>query len=74
MLSGTHTIFFIPKGNVTAGRIVIYGIIEENIRPQKAETHHTQLTVGGNLMNLPGDVTTTTPDLITSKIIFNNVS
>ena len=43
------------------------------IRPQKAETHRTRLTVGGNLINFPGDVTTSTSDLITAKLIFNSV-
>ena len=34
------------------------------IIPQKAETHRTRLTVGGNLINFPDDVTTPTADLI----------
>ena len=42
-------------------------------RPQKAETHCTRLTVGGSLINFPGDVTTPTEDLITAKLIFNSV-
>ena len=40
---------------------------------QKAETHSTRLTVGGNLMNFPGNVTTPTADLITAKLVFNSV-
>ena len=43
------------------------------IRPQKAEIHRTRLTVGGNLINFSGDVTTSTSDLITAKLIFNSV-
>ena len=43
------------------------------IRPQKAETHCTRLTVVGNLINLPGYVKTYTSDHITAKIIFNSV-
>ena len=70
---GTNTIFSIPKDKVPAGRKVTYGRIEAEIRPQKAETHRTRLTVGGNLIHFPGDVTTPTADLITSKIIFNSV-
>ena len=42
------------------------------IRPQKAETHCTRLIVGGNLIHFPGDVTTPTADIITSKLIFNS--
>ena len=43
------------------------------IRPQKAETHCTRLTVGGNLIHFPSDVTTPTADLITAKLIFNSL-
>ena len=71
--SGTNTIFFIPKGKVPAGITVTYGRIVAEIRPQKAEIHRTRLTVGGNLINFPGDVTTPTADLITVKLIFNSV-
>ena len=73
MPSGTNTIFFIPKDKVPAGRTVTYGIIVDEIRPQHSETHCTRLTVGGNLINFPGDVTTPTEDLITAKLIFNSV-
>ena len=61
---GTNTIFFIPKEKLLAGRKVTYGRTMAEIRPQKAETHRTRLTVGGNLINFPGDVTTPTADLI----------
>ena len=73
MPSGTNTIFFTPKEKVPAGRTVTYGIIVAKIRPQKDETHRTRLTVRGNLLNLPGDVTTSTEDPITAKLLFNNV-
>ena len=70
---GTNTIFFIPKDKAQTGKTVTYGIIVAKIRPQKAETHRNILTVGGNLINFPGDVTTPTADLITAKLIFNSV-
>ena len=70
---GTNTIFFIPKDKVPAGRTVTYGRIVAEIRPQKDETHRTRLTVGGNLIQFPGDVTTPTADPITAKLIFNSV-
>ena len=70
---GTNTIFFIPKYTVRTGRTVTYGIIVAKIRPKKAETHCTRLTVGGNLINLPGDITTHAAYLITANLIFNNV-
>ena len=73
MPSGTNTIFFVPKGELPAGRTVTYEIIVAEIKPQKAETHRTRLTVGGNSIHFPGDFTTTTADLITANIIFNSV-
>ena len=69
---GTNTIFFILKDKVPAGRTVTYGRIVAKIRPQKAETHRTRITVGGNLINRTGDVTTPTAYLITAKVIFNS--
>ena len=45
----------------------------DEIRPQKAETHRTRLTVGGNWIHFPGDVTTPAADLITAKLILNSV-
>ena len=73
MPSGTNTIFFIPKKKLPAGRSVTYGIIVAEIIPQKAETYRTRLTVGGDLINFPGDVTTTTAYLITARLISNSV-
>ena len=70
---GTNNILFIPKDKVPAGRTVTYGRIVAKIRPQKAETQRTRITVGGNLINFPGDVTTPTSYLITSKLVFNSV-
>ena len=72
MPSGTNTIFFIPKGGVPAGRTVTYGRIVAEIQPQKAETHRTRLTVGGNLINFPGYVTTPTADIIMANLVFNS--
>ena len=70
---GTNAIFFTPKEKVPAGRTVTYGIIVAEIRPKKAETHCTRLTVGENLIIFPGYVTTLTADLITARLIFNSV-
>ena len=73
MTSGTNTTFFLPKDKVLVGRTVTYGRVVTKIRPQKAETHPTRLTVGGNLIHFPGDVTTPAADIITAKLIFNSV-
>ena len=71
MTSVTNTILFIPTDKVPAGRKVNCGIFMAEIRPQKAETHCTRLTVGGNFINFHGYFTTPTADLITSNLNFN---
>lgn len=73
MTSGTDTIFFIPRDKVPPSRKATYGRIVVSIRPQKTETHRTRLTVGGNLIDYPDDVSTPTADLTTAKILFNSV-
>ncbi len=71
----TETIIFvinhqIPKdrqGDVTYGRIVC------NVREGKKGKHSTRLTMGGNLINYPGDCRTTMANLITVKILLNSI-
>ena len=43
-----------------------------DIRPQKKETHRTRLTAGGNIIDYPGDVNTSTLDLTTMKLHVNS--
>eukprot|EP00957_Ditylum_brightwellii_P159313 12126844-Ditylum_brightwellii.AAC.2 len=56
--NGKNTTFFIPKGKIPEGRKPTYPKCVVNIRPQKEEQHWMQLTVGGNLINYPGNVST----------------
>jgi Reverse transcriptase (RNA-dependent DNA polymerase) len=42
-------------------------------RPQKAERHWTRMTVGDNKIDYPGDKSTCTAELETTKILFNSV-
>jgi hypothetical protein len=58
---------------VPTDRKVTYGRIVCTIRPQKEEKHRTHLTVGGNLIDYPYDVSTPTADITTAKIIFNSL-
>jgi hypothetical protein len=71
---GTNTIFFIPHANIPHDRRrdVTYGRICVDHRPQKKETNRTRLTVGGNLINFPGDVSTPTADPTTAKLVMNH--
>jgi hypothetical protein len=59
----------IPKDRtITYGRIVI------DHRPQKADPNRVRITAGDNLItDYPGEVTTHTADLTTSKILWNSV-
>ncbi len=55
------------KGDKTYGRIIcVY-------REGKKDKYHTRITVGGNLINYPGDCGTPTADLLTVKLLFNSI-
>jgi len=49
------------------GRIVV------DYRAQKDDPNRVQITAGRNLVDYPGEFTTHTVDLTTSKILWNNV-
>jgi hypothetical protein len=71
-IQGTNTIFFIRKDQVPKGRTCTYGRICVDVRPHKEEKERTRLTVGGNLIHYPGDVSTKTAGLTTAKLLFNS--
>jgi hypothetical protein len=56
---------------VPKGKIITYGRFVVEIRPNKSETHRVHLTVGGNLIQYSGDVSTRSADLTTSKSLWN---
>jgi hypothetical protein len=64
-IEGSNTIFVIPRQAAPKGKIVTYGRFVVDIRPTKIETHRVLLTVGGNLIQYPGDVSTRSADLNT---------
>ncbi len=71
----TETIFFINKhqipkdcqGDITYGRIVC------DLNEGKKDKHCTRLTMGGNIINYPGDCGAPTADLLTVKILLNSI-
>jgi hypothetical protein len=71
-VKGTNTIVFIKREQVPQGRKVTYGRIVVDVRPQKEEKERTRLTVGGNLIDYPGDCSTKTAGLTTAKVLFNS--
>jgi hypothetical protein len=69
-IEGSNTFFFIPRQAVPTGKIITYGWFVVDIRPNKAEIHRVRLTVGGNLIQYPGDVSTRSANLTTSKCLW----
>jgi hypothetical protein len=54
-------------------RTVTYARIVVDYRPQKADPNRVRITVGGNLIDYPGELTTRTADMTTAKILWNSV-
>ncbi len=52
---------------------VTYATFVCELKPKKAEVHHTQLTVGGDKVHYSGDVGTPTADLTLVKMHINSV-
>jgi hypothetical protein len=71
-IDGSNTIFFIPRQAVPKGKIVTYGRFVVDIRPNKSEIHRVRHTVGGNLIQYQGDVSTRSANLTTSKCLWNS--
>jgi hypothetical protein len=74
-VKATNTIFFIPKDKVPKDRIkdVMYGSFSCDLKPNKAETHQTRLTAGGDRINYPKDVGTPTADMTLVKTLLNSI-
>lgn len=74
---GTNSIFVMSHdeiANIPKGRTVTYGRIVIDYRPQKADPNRVRITAGGNLIkDYPGELTTRTADLTTSKILWNSI-
>ena len=73
-LKVTDTIFFIDKVDITADRWkdVTYGRIFVSYRPENSDPNCTRLTVGGKIVNYPGECGTLTMDILTVKLFLNS--
>jgi hypothetical protein len=74
---GTETIHFMTIEEIKRipkDRTVTYARIVVDYRPQKKDPNRVRITVGGNLLkdDYPGELTTRTADLTTSKILWNS--
>ena len=71
-VDATNTIFFIPVTKVPRNKCPTYARFVCSFRPQKPEPYCTRLTVGGNLIDYPGNLSMKVADMTTFKILVNN--
>jgi hypothetical protein len=71
-VQGTNTITFIHHHEMPSDRQATYPRFVCSERPQKQEKNRMRMTVGGNLINYPGDKGTKTAELETTKILLNS--
>ena len=72
-VQGTQTCHFIRPEEIPPGKKATYIRITAEYRPQKADPYRVRCTVGGNLIDFPGDKSTKTAELITIKCLLNNI-
>jgi hypothetical protein len=71
----TNAIFVMTHAEILlipADRTITYARVVVNFGPQKADPHCICITAGGNLINYPGELTTQTANLTTSKLMWNS--
>ena len=73
MKSGTETMFPIKMENIPKEQKVTYAKVVVGVRPNKAETHRCQLTVGADQIDYPYKTATPTAAIETCNIMFNSV-
>ena len=59
--------------NIPKDQTVTYAHMVVDYSPQKPDPNQVRITAGGNLIKYPGEITTQTVDLTTSKILWNSV-
>jgi hypothetical protein len=72
----TNTIFYLTHDEIRRipkDRTVTYARIVINHRPQKDNPNRVRITVGGNLIDYPYELTTRTADMVSAKIMWNSV-
>jgi hypothetical protein len=71
-IPGTDTCLFIKLTNIPKDRKITYGKIVCDYKPHKKGKERVRLTVGGDRIDYSGDVTTSTADITTFKILINS--
>ena len=72
-IKGTDTCKFIHRHEMPKDRTATYVRIVVADRPRKAEPRRVRVTVGGDKVDYPGEVSTKTTDIITAKVLLNKV-
>jgi hypothetical protein len=70
-IPGTDTCFFIELKKIPKDIKITYGKIVYDYKPHKQEKERVRLTVGGDRLDYSGDITTSTADITTFKILIN---
>ena len=76
LVEGANTVFFVDRQQIREipkEKTVTYARIVFDYLPQKANPRRVHVTVGVHLLNVPGDLSTRTAELTTSKILWNTV-
>jgi hypothetical protein len=71
-----NTLFFLSPDEIRRipkDRTVTYTHIVIDHWPQKDDSSHVRITIGGNLINYPYKLTTQTADMVSSKIMRNSI-
>ena len=72
-VEGTNTCKFIGITKLPKDRKATYVRVVTADRPRKEETKRARMTVGGDQIDYPGEVSTKTADILTTKILLNKV-
>ncbi len=74
---GTNNVFFLDHTaikNIPTNRKLTYACIVVDYGPQKPDPNSVRITVDGNLIEYPHEVTTQTADLVTNKILWKIIA
>ena len=71
-VDATNTIFFIPITEVPRHKCPTYARFVCSFRPQKPEPYRTRITVSGNLIDYPGNLSMKVADMTMFKILVNS--
>jgi hypothetical protein len=70
---GTNTCHWIKRSQVPRGKKVTYARTVVAIQTEKVEQKRVRITVGGDQLDYPGETSTDTASLDTTKLLINSV-